>query len=129
MAWSKSSPELVAYFSEVAPAAEGDVEHKKMFGYPACFAGGNMFMGLFEETMILRLPSEERELFLREEGGMPFSPMEGREMKAYAAVPPSMLADAEALAPWIARALAFGRSFPVKVPKPRAAAKKATAKR
>ena len=124
MAWTKSSPELMAYFSEVAPAAEGDIEHRKMFGYPACFVGGNMFMGLFEETMILRLPPEERELFIREEGGMPFSPTEGREMKAYAAVPKAMLADAEALAPWVAKALAFGRTFPAKVPKAKVTAKK-----
>ena len=52
----KSPEELVATFDEVMPGAPAT--KRKMFGFPAGFVNGNMFMGLFEESMILRLPPE-----------------------------------------------------------------------
>jgi hypothetical protein len=32
-----------------------------MFGYPAAFVNSNMFMGLFQESMLIRLPEKCRE--------------------------------------------------------------------
>lgn len=31
-----------------------------MFGYPACFVNGHIFMGLYREDMIVRLSEEDR---------------------------------------------------------------------
>jgi len=53
--WEKSSPELVAFFEMPAPQKQGIV-HKKMFGYPACFVHGNLFVGLFKQHLLFRLP-------------------------------------------------------------------------
>jgi hypothetical protein len=50
----KSPEELVAKFDEVMPGPPAT--KRKMFGFPAGFVNGNMFMGLFEDSMILRLP-------------------------------------------------------------------------
>src|SRR5262249_50891491 len=50
----KSPPELVARFDELASLA-GDADRKQMFGYPTCVLRGNMFMGLHEDSLILRL--------------------------------------------------------------------------
>ena len=54
MKWRKSSEVLVAKFSALVPE-DPSVERRKMFGYPAAFVGGNLFMGLHREALILRL--------------------------------------------------------------------------
>jgi len=109
MKWQKSSQKLIDLFESVMlgpPAVE-----RKMFGYPAGFVNGNMFMGLFQEAMILRLPAGPREEFLKIHNAKIFEPMAGRPMREYAAVPPSVLGDRKELTAWIARALAYGSSL------------------
>ena len=54
MKWQKSSQGLIDLFESVMPGPPA--VQRKMFGYPAGFVNGNMFMGLFQESMILRLP-------------------------------------------------------------------------
>src|SRR5713226_7069363 len=53
MKWRKSPEELVTTFESVMPAAPAVM--RNMFGFPAGFIHGNMFMGLHQENMILRL--------------------------------------------------------------------------
>jgi hypothetical protein len=60
MAWKKPSAELVAAFDAVLPGAPA--ERRLMFGFPAAFVNGNMFMGLFEESFILRLDGDRKAL-------------------------------------------------------------------
>ncbi len=43
----------------VAPDAP-NVQRRLMFGMAATFAGGNMFAGLYESSMTLRLPADKR---------------------------------------------------------------------
>jgi TfoX/Sxy family transcriptional regulator of competence genes len=119
MPWKKSSPALIATFERVRPPAGEGVEHKQMFGFPCAFVNGQMFTGLHEESMILRLAPEDRAEFLTRPGAAIFEPMAGRSMKQYVRVPPALLADEEALGEWMARALAFARSLPPKLPKKR----------
>ena len=114
MKLSKSPPELIAAFDAVLPAP---AERKLMFGYPAGFMNGNMFMGLFAEHMILRLAEGDRHKLLALDGAAPFEPMPGRPMKEYVVVPPALLAAPAKLRGWIAKALAFASDMPVKAPK------------
>lgn len=58
MKWRKSPEELVATFESVMPGALAVM--RKMFGFPADFIQGNMFMGLHEENMILGLLENPR---------------------------------------------------------------------
>jgi hypothetical protein len=44
MSWRKSPDALVEKFSQIVPP-DPRVERRKMFGYPAAFVGGNMFIG------------------------------------------------------------------------------------
>ncbi len=88
-----------------------------MFGYPAVFVNGNMFAGLLRDTMVLRLADEDRDRFLELRGATPFIAMGGRRMKQWVVVPPTMLTSRSALRPWLARALAYGRSLPPKPPR------------
>src|SRR5690348_3631491 len=100
MDWSKSPPELVALFDEVAPTGPA-VQRRQMFGYPAAFVNGNMFAGLHTSNMVVRLPEAPLREFLALDGAKPFEPMPGRPMKGYAVVPPALLADKPALSAWL----------------------------
>src|SRR5262249_30191479 len=81
-----------------------------MFGFPCAFVNGQMFAGLFEEHMNLRLPEEGRDELIAL-GGAPFEPMPGRPMKEYVVVPQAIVADGAALRGWGARA--FTRAQPL----------------
>ena len=127
MEWRKSSPELTALFDSLFPGPPA--EKRQMFGYPAGFVGGNMFAGLHQESMVLRLSDEDRDRFLTLAGAATFEPMPGKPMKQYVVVPQALLHDVGSLRPWIARALSYGASLPPKAKKPqkRKAAAKAAA--
>jgi TfoX/Sxy family transcriptional regulator of competence genes len=111
----KSPRQLVATFDEVMPGPPAT--KRKMFGFPAGFVNGNMFMGLFEDSMILRLPAELREELIQLHGAKPFAPMPGRVMKEYVALPESLIRDREQLSSWVGRALVHGESLPPKAAK------------
>jgi hypothetical protein len=120
--WKKSPPELVEVFEAVFPGPPAVA--RQMFGYPAGFVNGNMFMGLHQHNMVLRLPDGPRAELLAMEGAATFEPMGGRPMKEYVVVPATLLASREALGPWVAKALDHGASLPPKAAKAKAKPKR-----
>src|SRR5271169_6163011 len=108
MKWQKSSQGLIDLFESVMPGPPA--AQRKMFGYPAGFVNGNMFMGLFQESMILRLPTGPREEFVKRHDKNLFEPMPGRPMREYVAVPQSVIRDKRELARWVAKAFEYGAS-------------------
>jgi TfoX/Sxy family transcriptional regulator of competence genes len=121
MQWTKSPPDLIATFEAVIPGPPA--ETRNMFGYPAAFVNGNMFMGLFQDSMILRLPEEARAEIMST-GAKVFEPMKGRPMREYIVVPASMLKSRPLLKRWVQRALQYGLSIAPKGKKAKTAAKK-----
>ena len=85
MAWRKSSPEFVRAFDSALPQSSL-IERRKMFGHSAAFVHGNMFAGLHQEDVLVRLPEAERQALLSS-GGRNFEPMPGRVMKNYLLLP------------------------------------------
>ncbi|MBM3482161.1 MAG: TfoX/Sxy family protein [Alphaproteobacteria bacterium] len=133
--WRKSPPELIAFFDKVLPD-DPRVDRRKMFGYPCAFTtGGQMFIGLHQENLIVRLAEADRAKLLKEPGASIFEPMPGRQMKEYVSLPQAMLSgDPSKTRPWVVRALDYAASLPPKKPKgakPKtgASAKKAAPKR
>ncbi|HLJ57209.1 MAG TPA: TfoX/Sxy family protein [Chthonomonadaceae bacterium] len=118
----KATPEVLGCFAAAVPDAP-DVEQKKVFGFPACFVNGNMFMGVHGEEMILRLGEEKRRQFLADERGLIFEPMPGRPMREYAVVPRALRADMAKLDSWVAESLAYVRAMPPKEKKAKASRK------
>ncbi|HET6475656.1 MAG TPA: TfoX/Sxy family protein [Thermoleophilia bacterium] len=118
--WRKPDETLVRLLDETISGLEFDqpVDYRPMFGCPAYFTGGNMFAGVWQETVMLRLPEDERAA-VTAAGGGPFEPMEGRPMKEYVALPASMVADPAEAAGWVRRAAAYAASLPPKQKKPR----------
>ncbi len=106
MKWRKPSPELIHAFEAVIPGPPA--VQRQMFGFPAAFVNGNMFMGLHQEDMILRLPEDCRTELLKVSGARVFEPMPGRPMHEYIVVPPSILADRYRLASWAEKARDYG---------------------
>lgn len=113
----QSPPGLVERFEAATEPllAEPGVERRKMFGYPACFVGGNLFTSLFGDRWIVRLADADLAA-LAEAGGSPFAPMPGRPMTGYLSLPPE-LTEPNVVDAWLKRALALGRSLPVKGPR------------
>jgi TfoX/Sxy family transcriptional regulator of competence genes len=116
--WTKSPPELVALWDEVVPAAPG-VERRKMFGYPAAFTNGNMFAGLHQDSLILRLPDRLYDEFMSQPGARAFEPMPGRAMKGYAVAPEALLTDKAELSGWLERSFEAVARLPAKETKPK----------
>lgn len=88
-----------------------------MFDYSCVFAKGNMFAGLHEAGMVLRLSEEQRSEFLRLKGAEPFEPMPGRVMREYVVVPRILLNEPDQLRKWTEKSLAYVLSLPAKAKK------------
>jgi TfoX/Sxy family transcriptional regulator of competence genes len=117
--FTKAPESLVAAFTKAAEGVTG-ASQRTMFGYPAAFLSGNMFAGVFQDTVIVRLPQELREALI-EQGGRPFEPMPGRVMKEYVVLPANTGRSPKLLHDWMDEAASYARTLP---PKAAAAARK-----
>jgi TfoX/Sxy family transcriptional regulator of competence genes len=112
--WHAAPPEMVARFNVIVRDLLPGAEMRRMFGYPCVFVNGNMLAGLFDDFMMMRLSPTDRQAFLQLDGAREFSPMPGRPMREYVAVPSDILADDERLAAWLERGRAYAESLPAK---------------
>jgi TfoX/Sxy family transcriptional regulator of competence genes len=109
--WQKSPQELVDLMTERMKGVRCD--YRKMFGYLAYFIDGNMFTGLFEEQVFLRLSNKDQSKFTEEySNAKHFEPVEGRKMKNYIVVPKEVYSSEEAFKHWLARSLEYTRTLP-----------------
>lgn len=104
-------------FDDCFPA-DARAVRKSMFGMPAGFVNGNMFLGVWADGVVLRLPEDRRVAVAGTPGIGPFEPMAGRPWVEY------VLADASLgptgdLATLALAALDHTAALPAKVPKPR----------
>jgi len=102
--WKKVPPELATRFDAALPEAD-DVVRKQMFGCPAAFVNGNMFAGLQEDRLIVRIPdeAEKRSCVIM-----------GRRMKQYAMFSEALGLAPKAMARWLERGYAYTRALPAK---------------
>lgn len=115
----KPAPEAWVTAFHAALAGDDRVEQRKMFGYPAAFAGGNMAAGLHQDGLVLRLPDSDREELMRL-GGRPFEPMPGRVMSGFALAPQSFSSSPKDLRAWLDRSIRYASSMPKKASKGKA---------
>jgi TfoX/Sxy family transcriptional regulator of competence genes len=111
--WKPAPREAVAAFEGATSGLPG-AEPRKMFGYSCVFARGNMFAGLHEAGMVLRLSNEQRSEFLRLKGAKQFEPMPGRVMREYVVVPKMLLNEPIELRAWVKKSLDYVLSLPTK---------------
>jgi hypothetical protein len=96
-------------------------------GIRAPSVGGNLFTGLHQEDVIVRLAEKDRLAAIDKRGARLFEPMAGRPMREYIVLPQSALVDRGALAAWLQRGLSYAASLPPKARKPVRKAKSTTA--
>jgi TfoX/Sxy family transcriptional regulator of competence genes len=125
MAWKKSPPSLVELFARVFPQSPG-AETRQMFGYPAGFVNGNLFVGLFEDRLLVRLDERGRKELLAVDEAEPFEPMKGRPMREYVVLPIGMHDEEGDVRHWVERALEYARALPPKSKSKRKPRPKAT---
>ena len=126
MAWTKSPQSLIDLFDNSVPPSPS-VSRRKMFGYPAAFANGNLFIGLHQDDFIMRLSEADRARFSAQYGERIFEPMMGRPMREYVRLPEELLADAHKRATWVKRSLQYAEEIQPKAKpatKPKAVRKK-----
>jgi TfoX/Sxy family transcriptional regulator of competence genes len=94
--------------------AGNNIVVKPMFGNVSAFVNGNMFFGLYGNDLLLRLPEEDIQRLVKEEGAAMFEPMKGRKMRGYVLAPKSWVSDPKTLQQWIARSLKLASALPPK---------------
>jgi TfoX/Sxy family transcriptional regulator of competence genes len=127
MDFRKPPQALVDTFEAVVPGPPA--QQRKMFGYPAAFVNDNMFMGLFQESMMVRLPEDLRAKLLEVEGARMVEPMPGRPMKEYLVLPETLIADRAKLTLWVARSFEYASSLPAKAARAKPAKSRPATKR
>jgi len=117
MAWKKAPPELTQRFDAAFPKTPGAMR-RLMFGFPAGFVNGNLFGGIFEDRVMVRLSGDAVKSL---KGARPFEPMPGRAMTGYTELPAAIIADARSLRTWLDRAATATAALPPKAAKTAAA--------
>ena len=114
----KPTPDALVSFDSAFPTDVRAVR-KQMFGMPAGFVNGNMFMGVWDDGVLLRLDDDT----LSRVRGLPgigsFAPMEGRTWKDYALVSAGRWGDARELVEWARKALEHTAKMPAKSATPK----------
>jgi len=114
MKWIKASEKIIEKFEKIIPDLQG-LEKRKMFGYPVTFINGNMFIGVHGNSIILRLPDNDRKEFLNLKSAKQFEPMPGRPMKEYVIIPEWMFEDKPILNRWIDKSFEYTSGLPFKL--------------
>ena len=94
-------------------ARRKNVEQKKMFGGVGFLLNGNMLVGVWKNSLIVRLGSDNYDDALLEPHVREFD-ITGRPMKGWVLVGPEGVQDDERLTDWIERATRFVRALPAK---------------
>ena len=113
MKWEKMSLETAKRLASIVqPLA---CQKKPMFGHEVYWVNGNMFAGVFQDSIFFRLSARDQtELLGKFKDAKQFEPMAGRPMKDYVVVPESVLGDKELVNAWMKRSYDFTASLPEK---------------
>ena len=95
-------------------ARKKNIEEKKMFGGVGFMLNGNMLVGVWKDSLIVRLGPDEGNDALLEPHVREFD-ITGRPMKGWLLVGPEGVAEDDQLKDWIQRATKFVEMLPRKV--------------
>ncbi len=89
------------------------VEEKKMFSGVGFLLNGHLLVGVWKESLIVRLGPEDSDEALKEPHVSEFN-ITGRSMKGWVLVAPEGVEDDDQLSGWIQRAVKFVGTLPTK---------------
>ncbi len=110
--WQKPSEHTIAIYQNIVSRLDG-VEKRIMFGCPCAFVNGNMFFGVYQDQLFLRMGADQREQLNQIIPIKSFSPM-GKVMKAYIVIPEEIINDQEKLLALIKTGLFIALDLPPK---------------
>ncbi len=117
MEWKKAPEELKALLDTAMQGVE--CEKRPMFGYPAYFINRNMFIGLFQDQLFMRLSESTRASLDRRSVALRnLEPMPGRPMKDYFVIPPEVYTRPQDLRQLVGEATEHARTLRPKAMKP-----------
>lgn len=119
----KPTPAALAAFDQAFPP-DARAVRKQMFGMPAGFVNGNMFLGVFSDGVVLRLPDDKLAALRALDGVSQFEPMPGRPWKDYVHASATRWGGSEELGRWALAALDHTVAMPVKEAKKEKGGKK-----
>src|SRR3954454_1713989 len=94
-------------------ARRRNVEERKMFGGVGFLLNGNLLVGVWKDSLIVRLGPEEGEEALKEPHVSEFN-ITGRSMKGWVLVAPEGVEADEELSGWVRRAVKLVGALPAK---------------
>jgi TfoX/Sxy family transcriptional regulator of competence genes len=94
-------------------ARRKNVEERKMFGGVGFLLNGNLLVGVWKESLVLRLGPDEGKEALKEPHVKEFD-ITGRPMRNWVLVEPEGVEDDDQLSDWIQRAMKFVGALPAK---------------
>jgi len=94
-------------------ARKRGVEEKKMFGGVGFLLNGNLLVGVWKASLVVRLGPDEGEEALKEPHVKEFD-ITGRPMRNWVVVEPEGVEDDDQLKGWIQRAVKFVEKLPAK---------------
>jgi TfoX/Sxy family transcriptional regulator of competence genes len=121
--WRKPSKHLTDTLASMMPN-DPRIEVRQVFGCPCAFVNGNMFAGIHQDSLVIRLGHAECAELIERDAAAMFEPQPGRLMREYVALPTSIISDSGRLQRLIGRSLEYASTLPPK----RARTKKRPAK-
>ena len=94
-------------------ARRKNVGERTLFGGIGFLLNGNLLVGVWKESLVVRLGEDEGEEALKEAHVKEFD-ITGRPMRGWVLVGPAGVQDAEQLSAWIQRAVKFVGAVPAK---------------
>jgi len=94
-------------------ARRKNVEERRMFGGIGFLLNGNLLVGVWKDSLVVRLGEEEGEEALKEPHVKEFD-ITGKPMRNWVLVGPEGVQDDEQLAGWIQRSVKFVGALPAK---------------
>ncbi|MFW9924601.1 MAG: TfoX/Sxy family protein [Candidatus Thorarchaeota archaeon] len=114
--WERASEELIQLLDTLVRPY--NCIPRKMFGSPTYFVNNNMFCGVHEDIIFLRLSQQDIELLMKEEPDVShFEPLEGRKMREYLVLDETIYSDITKLEKWLDRSYFYVSSLPIKTKK------------
>jgi TfoX/Sxy family transcriptional regulator of competence genes len=89
------------------------IEEKRMFGGIGFLLNGNMLVGVWKDSLIVRLGPEKGDEALKEPHVSEFN-ITGRSMKGWVLVAPEGVENGDQLSGWVQRAVKFVGKLPAK---------------
>lgn len=116
--WKRNTPEKIKILEDALIRFPCD--RRMMFGSPVFLINRNMFAGVHQDNIFIRLSEADRKAILAgAPGATQFEPMKGRFMKEYITLPESVHSNSDTFNRWLKRSHAYASTLPPKTAKKR----------